>query len=144
MTKATTKPSTSSPAVNGNGNGRDAELHANIKQLAELWLSIIARETPADTDDPDFNEAMRLEFEIAATPVYTLRGYHAKCAAIARAEWDADDLATICLLMGRDIQRLGVTEIPAFIRDGHGEVWPGSMAERVELFAEVYAEGAAT
>jgi hypothetical protein len=45
-------------------------------------------------------------------------------------------------LLGRDAERLGIAGAPDCIRDRMGEVWPGKMAERVDLFVQVYEEGA--
>jgi hypothetical protein len=80
-----------------------------------------------------------LEFEVATTPVFSRAAFAAKCKAIEACEWDADDLVIIGLLLGRDIERLGITKIPSFIRKRRGEVWPGSMKDRVDGFAAAYA-----
>jgi hypothetical protein len=116
----------------------DQKFIAKTERLAALWEKDASRETPPMGDEQF--EAIKLEFAIATSPVTTLAGFKAKCKAIEACQWDADDLVIIACLVGRDIERLGIKKIPDFIRKRHGEVWPGSMRDRVDGFAAAYAE----
>ena len=45
-------------------------------------------------------------------PAMTAEGYHAKIETIRKAEFDDDVLLGIMFLLGRDAERLGITDAP--------------------------------
>jgi hypothetical protein len=60
--------------------------------------------------------ANRQERKIARMPAMTVEGYHAKIDTIRKSEFDDDVLLGLMFLLGRDAQRLGITEAPPDLR----------------------------
>jgi hypothetical protein len=49
-------------------------------------------------------------------PAMTPEGYHAKVEVIRKAEFDEEVLLGIMFLLGRDAERLGLTDAPPELR----------------------------
>jgi hypothetical protein len=129
MPKATAEPIT--PRSSSKPNP-DATLTEIIKRCAAAWRESEKADVEAgklrqrgskDLADEKWRdqhelseEACALELRILSTRVRTARGYAAKCRAIAKICCDDIDLIIAAFILGRDAERLGIAEVPAFIQ----------------------------
>jgi hypothetical protein len=94
----------------------DAALLAAIEECKQFWREIGC----LDDEDPGISvaadKAIRLERRIARMPAMTAEGYHAKIETIRKAEFDDEILLDIMFLLGRDAERLGITDNPPDLR----------------------------
>jgi hypothetical protein len=94
----------------------DAALFAAIGEWKSAWREI----RQLDVEDLGVaaaaTKAIKLERTIARMPAMTVEGYHAKIETIRRAEFDDDMLLGIMFLLGRDAERLGITDAPPDLR----------------------------
>jgi len=94
----------------------DAELLAAIEEWKQAWGEVRQLDDEAPGLDVAARKAIRLERKIARMPAMSMEGYHAKIEVIRAAELDDDLLLAIMFLLGRDAERLGVTDAPPDLR----------------------------
>jgi hypothetical protein len=94
----------------------DAELLAAIEEWKEAWSEVRRLDDEAPALDGAAVKAIKLERKIARMPAMSPEGYQAKIEVIRAAELDEDLLLSIMFLLGRDAERLGITDAPPDLR----------------------------
>jgi hypothetical protein len=94
----------------------DAALLAAIEEWKEAWGEVRRLDDEAPALDGAAQRAIRLERKIARMPAMSPEGYQAKIEVIRAAELNEDLLLTIMFLLGRDAERLGITDAPPDLR----------------------------
>jgi hypothetical protein len=106
-------------AVQSTTTNPDAALINMTERCAALWREYVKIDEGSGGDrrvDKQMSllcrEASDLELKIAQTAAHTVKGFNEKCKAIVAAEFDIEDMAPIMFGLGRDAERLRITEAP--------------------------------
>ena len=94
----------------------DTALLAAIEEWKEAWSEVRRLDDEAPGLDVAAQKAIRLERKIARMPAMSTEGYQAKIEVIRKAEFDDEILLGIMFLLGRDAERLGITDDPPDLR----------------------------
>jgi hypothetical protein len=94
----------------------DAALLAAIEKWRDAWGEVHSLDDEDPRLDAAAQTAIKLERKIAQMPAMSEEGYRAKVEIVCEAEFDDDLLLGIMFLLGRDAERLGISDGPPDLR----------------------------